>query len=142
MNANLTAQQALPLLTGSLLLTMIAIILTVWGSIKSLQSTKNSTNSRTKYFQFNALLSNLFNSVSCICVSIYFLWLTLIPFNDFFLAHESIRLRIATTASWYTSKIFLFLIFNGRLFYAFRNSKYRSNHLLFKSLNIFIILHA
>ena len=38
--------------------------------------------------------------------------------------------------------MFLFLIFNGRLFYAFRGSKCRSNQKVFKFLNWFTFVHA
>eukprot|EP01084_Bolivina_argentea_P193917 332670_1 len=144
MGTNITDKQAIPLVIPSVIMALTAVILSIWGLIQSFAYANNNPQANTRYFQINAMLANLFNCVSCICVSTYLMWLSCYPLtdSDFFLTHESIRLRVATTASWYIGKIFLFLIFNGRLFYAFRNSKYRSNHLLFKSLNIFIILHA
>eukprot|EP01083_Nonionella_stella_P117115 348608_1 len=144
MGVNIDANDTLPLLVISLAMTIAVITLSLWGGIQSFYYTQSNPQSNTQYFQFNAVFSNLFNSISCFCVSIYLVWLTVYPLEDtdFFLTHGSIRMRIATTVCWYLGKIFLFLIFNGRLYYAFRNSKYRSNYVLFKSLNVFVIIHA
>lgn len=98
-NPNITSEQALPLMIIALPMTIIAITLSIWGAIKSIQYARKSPKQNSKYFQYNAILSNLFNCGSCICVSTYFIWLTFFPLtsDDFFLAHHSIRLRVATT---------------------------------------------
>eukprot|EP01083_Nonionella_stella_P062666 162938_1 len=121
MSSNVTQIQLRVMLVISLLMTIAAITISLLSTIKSLMLTSKVADPSPKYRQFNAIFANLFNCQSCICVSIYFIWLTVEPLEDeeFFLTHTSSRLRVATTVSWYNCKIFLFLIFNGRLYYAF-----------------------
>ena len=66
---------------------------------QSFQNADETGSRDAKYFQYSAMTSNIFNSVSCICVSTYFIWLTIDPLTDedVFLTHTSIRLRIATS---------------------------------------------
>ena len=98
---HITPNQLLPLLVVSLLMSCIAIFLFIWGGIKSYQAYTQGNQANAKYFQITATFSNLFNCVSCICVSIYFVWLRITPLTeeDFFIIHESIRLRVATTGT-------------------------------------------
>ena len=98
---NITSQQALPLMVISLPMAIIAVVLSIWGAIKSVQHSQKTMKKQAnqKYFQYNAILSNLFNCGSCICVTTYMVWLTFYPLteSDFFLTHSSIRLRIGCT---------------------------------------------
>ncbi len=143
--ANITKQESSILLFISSILTICAIIAVLFGAIKSyLYGKDHKTTDDSKYFNITSVMSNLFNCGCCLCVTVYFVWITWhpLPADLLFVLDESIRMRVATTVSWYIGKIFLFLIFNGMLYFPFRTSMYSSSKNVFVGLNVFVTVHA
>eukprot|EP01084_Bolivina_argentea_P216193 367318_1 len=94
-----------------------------------------------KYFRYNTTAVVICNTLCALLVSAYFLWLIVdsIPPNTAYFMHPSHHLRVVITVLWYIAKCFIFFIYNGRLYYSFKNVKFRTPRKLFISLNVFLI---
>eukprot|EP00484_Ammonia_sp_Unknown_P016089 CAMPEP_0197055738 /NCGR_PEP_ID=MMETSP1384-20130603/72316_1 /TAXON_ID=29189 /ORGANISM="Ammonia sp." /LENGTH=378 /DNA_ID=CAMNT_0042489411 /DNA_START=39 /DNA_END=1175 /DNA_ORIENTATION=+ len=94
------------------------------------------------YFKYNTMFNILFNALCSLFVMAYFMWIVIdpLPGDMLYFFHDSHQLRIVITVLWYASKIFPFLIFNGRLKFAFKRGFYATSKTLFWALNVIVLL--
>ena len=106
----------------------------------SSMSSKTENERKQTYFNINSLLLTIFCLLCNLSVSIYFMWIIIDPIgsNEFYFFHSSNQMRIYITVSSYLSKISIFLIYHGRIYYVFQRSIYKYKI----TSNNFILINA
>eukprot|EP01084_Bolivina_argentea_P288112 494463_1 len=105
---------------------------------------KTKTVKIATYFAYSGSAVVIFNALCSIFNAIFCIYLMIDPEDDkmIFYKHPSYFLRILSTIAWYLGTGSVIWFFNGRLFYVFNGSTFRTSKRLFKFINIFITVYG
>ena len=121
---------------------MISSIISIYLTIQFFHSFRDKSRSSDMftYFKLTMTICCMLNLIATLASSTYIIWVTNTEIPVFYALHDSHYMRTITTLSWHLSKVFIFYIFNGRLYYSFANSLYSYPKSLFIGLDIFVPL--
>ena len=113
------------------------------GSQKKLNDSKRLKV--TQYFDYTTILSVIFCCFCTAFVWVYMIWMIAFPcedFNNYYILGRYGIFRIIATTLNYFIKIATFLIYHGRLYYAFQGTSdpYCGSHRLFVSYNVCMVI--
>eukprot|EP01084_Bolivina_argentea_P152170 265487_1 len=124
----------------SVFLSIITLIIVSYSIIKFRRKSKESkATNNWMYFYRTSIITISCNIVCCIAVSIYSIW---IIFSSTFELEEIITLRAVPTVFWFSGKVSLIWIWNGRLYYTFHGGLFETSYPFFIIINILIAVAA
>jgi len=97
----------------------------------------DARNTAYVYYRNTARMASTCNLGCCCSVSLYCIWIIFEPEQElaFF-----ITLRALPTLFWFLGKASLIWLYNGVLFFAFKNSSFATSSSAFKAVNVLILL--
>eukprot|EP01083_Nonionella_stella_P252846 870704_1 len=134
------------------IISLTVMIFTIWIAIllmtkyaqKTQQTKGNDKESHTAYFKITSEAAVILNSLCTISCSLYTIWVTFDPptddgdnSNNWFIA-----LRAVPTIFWWSSKVSIIYLYNGRLYYTFLRSVYRTERWFFIFINVLVAVAA
>ena len=140
---NVTETEAIILLSASLIIFTLCIIIAIVYLYEYLCGDHKDDMQKLKaYFKWSTITTIILSTCCAGFVTAYYIWIIIDPLavDLLYFFHESHTLRIVITVFWYASKMFPFLIYNGRLRYAFKTGRYGTSKILFTTLNIIILI--
>ena len=126
----------------SLIVSSLCIFLTVLF-IKQYAKMRGGKSDST-YFRVTSQTALIGNTLCAISISIYCLWVTIDPpvdegdnNNEWFIA-----VRATPTVFWWASKVSIVYLYNGRLYFTFLRSHFKSKRWIFIFVNVTITICA
>eukprot|EP01083_Nonionella_stella_P026051 71725_1 len=112
---------------------LISIIMTLITSFITIMLVMHFKNDQKFYFKITSVAASMCNIFCAAFVSVYSIWIIF--------QHNQQRLffiivRALPTVFWFTGKIALIWLYNGRLYYTFKGGVYESSHCVFILINV------